>query len=156
MRSARLNIGKWAAGILVGGIVLGALLGSAADPDMKDAPEPWWQQSGRDDAVAEADPVLFEDRRTVDAPGGFRPDLDYDAEVWSVMPSDYELAAMAEDPFADEPFAEEPSDGGDEANAESAADDAERAVEDAEAAREIDAPPATTVRKSELAVAGLY
>jgi len=151
MRSARLKIGKWAAGVVVGGIILGALLGSAADPDMKDAPEPWWQQSDRDGAVADVDPVLFEDRRTVAAPGGFRPDLDYDAEVWSLPSPDYELAAMAEDPFADE-LPEE----GYDANAESAADDAERAVEDAEAAREIDTPPATTVRKSELAVAGLY
>lgn len=151
MRSAGHKIGQWAAGVVVGGIILGALLGSAADPDMKDAPEPWWQQSSRDGAVADVDPVLFEDRRTMDAPGGFRPDLDYDAEVWSVMSPDYELAAMAEEPFADEPL-----EGGYDANAESAADDAERAVEDAEAAREIDSPPATTVRKSELSVAGLY
>ena len=151
MRSAQLSIGKWAAGVVVGGVVLGAVLGSAADPDMKDAPEPWWQQSGRDGVVTEADPVLFEDRRTAGAPGGFRPDLDYDAEVWSLPLPDYEMAAMADDAFADE-LPEE----GYDANAESVADDAERAVEDAEAAREIDTPPATTVRKSELAVAGLY
>lgn len=155
MRPVGLTFGKWAAGVVAGGLVLGTLLGAAADPDMKDAPEPWWQQTGRDDVIAEAEPVLFEDPRNFQAPGGFRPDLDYDAEVWALPIPDYEMAALADDPY--DPFAEELPEVSFDTSAEHAADRAEQAVDDAAEAREAGTPPAATeVRKSELAVAGLY
>ncbi len=155
MHPAGLTLGKWATGVVAGGLILGALLGAAADPDMKDAPEPWWQQTGREEAIAEAEPVLFEDPRNFHARGGFRPDLDYDAEVWALPIPDYEMAALADesyDPFADE-LPEAPYD----SNADRAAERAEQAADDAVEAREAENPPAATeVRKSELAVAGLY
>ena len=158
MHPSGLTLGKWATGVVAGGLILGALLGAAADPDMKGAPEPWWQQTGREEAIAEAEPVLFEDPRNFHARGGFRPDLDYDAEVWALPIPDYETAALADesyDPY--DPFADELPEAPYDTNAERAADRAEQAADDAVEAREAENPPAATeVRKSELAVAGLY
>ncbi len=96
MRSAR---GKTrvsiAAGVVVlGGILLGALLGGAAQPRLK-APQPqWWQTSANDTIAPRAVPQgnAYRDAPLF-APDGFRPDLDYDAEVWSLPLPTGDLAA---------------------------------------------------------------
>ena len=152
-----LTAGKWALAIVPGGIMLGALLGAAADPQMKDAPPPWWRLSG-------AAPIMVSNQSFVEAGpedlnvfGGYRPDLDYDAEVWALPYSAYELAPLAEEPVAT---------GSDDLPtvtygiaAEAVADQAEAAADDAiaEAQSEpVPAPEATDERKPELVQAGLY
>jgi hypothetical protein len=71
--------------IVGGGMALGVLLSSFANPVMKRAPEPDWRLTGR--PAIESGPVqhfvsLPED---LSPPSGYRPDLDYDAEIsdWS-------------------------------------------------------------------------
>jgi hypothetical protein len=151
-----LTAAKWALGIVPAGIVLGALLGSAVNPDMKDAPEPWWRLTGSDafTASAEPDPEIWP--QDFAAAGGYRPDLDYDAEVWALPISAYELAILIDEPATELPPIEQEI-----IVAEDAAAEAEAAAEDALAAQTpAPAPEPETapgeVRKSELAQAGLY
>ena len=54
-----LAAGKWAIAIIPCGIALGALLGSAANPDMKDPPAQWWQLAGQQE-FAVSDQVWIE------------------------------------------------------------------------------------------------
>ena len=102
--------------ILGGGLVLGALLGAYADPEMKSAPEPTWQLSGR--PAIEPGPV----QHFVSLPEdlsphiGYRPDLDYAAEIDDWSPR-YPSWAYSEEPADDDyrvledqlAFAEEPA-----------------------------------------------
>ena len=146
--------GIWTLAIASGGILLGALLGSAADPDMKDPPAPWWQQAEDEGADPSAYAFAETDAGRVSPFGGYRPDLDYDAEVWSLPIPEYEMAPLFDEepvPFADEASAGEH----DAAAAADAADDAEAAVDEAIAAT-IPGSETPEVRKSALAKAGLY
>lgn len=147
------TLGIWALGVLAGGVALGALLGAAAEPDMKDPPEPWWQLTGRED-VAEVGYVPPQPApQGFRTSGGYRPDLDYDAEVWALPIPDYDATAWVGDPL--EPFEDDLPES--HFGVESAADEAEDAVSEALAAREEEeAPPAPAVRKSPLAKSGLY
>lgn len=160
-RSNRLSWGIGALGVLTGGLLLGALLGAAADPEMKDPPAPWWQATGREENVASAEPVLFDPPEGLNAFGGYRPDLDYEAEVWSSPIPESEWAAFDYEPYpADEEFGPVPYDlpsvTSDPGAADDVADDAELAVEEAKAAEQAKAEPESEIRKSPLARAGLY
>ena len=147
--------GLWSIGIVAGGVALGILLAQAARPEMKDAPPQWWQLTGTDNAARVSD-VQFAEAWPEDlyVPSGYRPDLDYDAEIWSLPIPEYEMAPLVDEepvPFADEASAGEH----DATDAADAADDAEAAVDEAIAAT---TPGSETpeVRKSALAKAGLY
>ena len=142
---------KWVMGIVTGGIALGALLGAAANPEMKDAPAPWWRLTATPPIFASEHYFVDVGPQDLDVPGGYRPDLDYDAEVWELPIPEYELAALAEEPLADElPTVTY-------GVAEQVADEAEAAVEDAVAAEQLEPAPAPAeVRQSELVLAGLY
>lgn len=149
-----LTAAKWALGIVPAGIVLGALLGSAVNPDMKDPPEPWWRLAGSDAFTASAEPEPEYWPQNFATAGGYRPDLDYDAEIWALPIPAYELAILNDEPAADLPpiFPEV-------VTADDVADEAEAAAEDALAAQAPAPEPETApgeVRKSELAHAGLY
>jgi hypothetical protein len=111
---------KWALGILPAGIALGALLGAAVNPEMKDAPAPWWRLTDTDAFTAPAEPALDAWPQDFAAARSYRPDLDYDAEVWALpIPAD-EAWAGAEEPVApDSGVAEEAA-----AKAQAAAGDA--------------------------------
>ena len=154
-----MTVAKWALGILPAGITLGALLGAAANPDMKDPPEPWWRLTGHDAIVAPGG-VQFVEAGPEDLyiPGGYRPDLDYDAEVWALPIPASDLA------FYEEPYPPSSDDVPsvtyiNEAPVAEAADEAEAAAQEAVAAQAPPAEqpaPASGPRKSELALAGLY
>jgi hypothetical protein len=149
-----LTASKWVLGIVTGGLLLGTLLGKAADPDMKEAPAPWWQLTGRGD-VAASDDYQLVDLRPPSLPGGYRPDLDYNAEAWSLPIPEYDLVILLEEPLKDDwpapAYATEPLD--DPAAGAGPADDTVDAPADEESA---DSAPADGVRKSHLAMAGLY
>lgn len=79
------HVARYALTIVAGGLALGAVLGAAADPEMKRPAAQWWQQTGRSDpsqasgsdswpAIAPAYPVMAD---------SYRPDLDYDTVVTS-------------------------------------------------------------------------
>jgi hypothetical protein len=135
--------------VVPAGVALGALLGAAAVPPMKDAPAPWWRLSGRDEIVVANQGYSFVEAGPEDLdPGGYRPDLDYDAEVRAPpIPADELAVLAAETPV---PTIELPLAVSGTSPTESAADEAESAAEDALASTPGD------VRKSELALAGLY
>jgi len=116
---------KWALSITAGGLVLGALLGHAARPEMKDpAPRPW-QLAGRDEAVASADSWTIEASPDDLNPfSGYRPALDYDALAWDLPNPDYDLAAPIDEPLDSPQEASEPA-------VEQAADAAEAAAGEA-------------------------
>jgi hypothetical protein len=145
---------KWLMGIVTGGIVLGTFLGAAANPEMKQAPAPWWQLTGREDEIVVSNMQFVEPfPEDLDVFGGYRPNLDYDAVAWALPIPEYELAAYAEELSA--PAAEElPRVTYGITEAELAAEQAEAAAEEAEAAEV--AEPAPEAPKSELALAGLY
>ena len=146
-----LTAAKWALGIVPAGIALGALLGAAVDPDMKDPPAPWWRLTGSDAFTASTEPDVEYWPQDF-AAGSYRPDLDYDAEVWALPIPASDLMILLDEPALELPEIEQ-----DVVVAEDAADEAEAAAEDALAA---EAPEPETapgeVRKSELAQAGLY
>lgn len=146
-----LTAGKWVMGIVMGGLLLGTLLGKAADPDMKEAPTPWWQLTGRDD-VAAADDYQLVETRPPSLPGGYRPDLDYNAEAWSLPYPEYDLALLLDEPLADDwPAPDFATEEIDDPAAET--EPAPEPPADAEPAPE---PAPGDVRKSHLAMAGLY
>lgn len=144
---------RWVMGIVTGGIALGTVLGAAADPEMKQAPAPWWQMTGRGGEIAVSDYQFVEaGPEDLNVFGGYRPNLDYDAVVWALPIPDYELAALAEDsPVL--PAEQLPTVTYGVTEAELAAERAETAAEEAVAA---EAEPAPEAPKSELALAGLY
>ena len=140
---------KLALGIVPAGIALGALLGAAVDPAMKDAPAPWWRLTGSE-IFASAEPGPESWPQDFAAARSYRPDLDYDAEVWALpIPVD-EFMALADEQIVPPP---------DSAGHEEAADKAEAAADDALTAMPAQPEPAQApgeVRKSELTAAGLY
>lgn len=152
--------GKWVMGIVTGGIALGAVLGAAAKPDMKDPPEPWWRLTGAETVIASSDQQFAEAwPQDLNPFTGYRPDLDYEAEAWALPISEHDLAALDEVGF--EPLADDLPTVTYGVTAEDVADEAEAVAEDALAAQTIDREPAPgpapgEVRKSELATAGLY
>jgi len=116
---------KWALGIVPAGVLLGALLGAAADPDMKDAPAPWWRLTGAESFTAAPEPSLDVWPQDFAAARSYRPDFDYDVEVWELpIPADEVWA------FADEPYSQPRE----QVAAEEVADEAEAAAGDALAA----------------------
>jgi hypothetical protein len=147
----------FALAIVPAGVMLGALLGAAANPDMKDPPTPWWQLTGRDDFVASDDRQFVEaGPEDLNVFGGYRPDLDYDAEIWSLPIPEYDLAALSEESF-EAPAYELPTVTYGVTGADEVADEAEDVAEEAQAAEvEEPEPTAGEVRKPELALAGLY
>ena len=153
-----LTAGKWALAIVPGGIILGALLGAAANPEMKDAPAPWWRMTGTEQIFASNDYLVEAGPEDLDAFAGYRPDLDYDAEVWELPIPAYELAALADEPLA--PLPDELPTVSYGITAEDVAAEAEAVAEDAIASQAqpepAPAPEPAEVRKSELALAGLY
>ena len=127
-----LTAAKWALAIVPGGIMLGAVLGGAANPDMKDAPAPWWRLTGAE-PFASCEPAPEEWPEDLAAARSYRPDLDYDAEVWALpIPAD-EAWAVAEEPVAP-----------DSGVAEDAAAKAQAAAGDALAVPEPPAAPEVT------------
>lgn len=146
---------KWALGIVPAGILLGALLGAAADPEMKDAPAPWWRLTGTDAFTASPEPPLDAWPQDFAAARSYRPDFDYDIEVWDLpIPAD-EVWAYSEEPVAYQPYAAAAEDVAEEA--EAAAGEALAAAAPEPAAAPGSAPepsPAPEVRPPELA--GLY
>jgi hypothetical protein len=152
--AAKWGVGKWVFGIVTGGIVLGTFLGAAANPEMKQAPAPWWQITGRDEIVVSNMQFVEPFPEDLDVFGGYRPNFDYDAVVWALPIPDYELAALAGETFVAPPAEELPTVIYGVTEAELAAEEAETAAEDAQAAEV--AEPAPEAPKSELALAGLY
>lgn len=143
--------GKWATSVVFGGIVLGAMLGAAADPRIKDPPKQWWQLTGRDSIAVAGEALWFESPPEDMSPfSGFRPDLDYDAEVWALPIPAVDMASYypPHDPFEEAGSQSDPAE-------EVAADEAEAAAEDAAAVADAAIPPAE-VRKPELADDGIY
>jgi hypothetical protein len=89
---------KWALGIVPAGILLGALLGAAANPHMKDPPAPWWRLTGAETFTASSEPALDEWPQDFAAARSYRPDFDYDIEVWDLaIPAD-EVWVPADEP----------------------------------------------------------
>src|SRR5688500_7503397 len=139
---------KWVLGIVPAGIALGALLGAAANPHMKDAPAPWWRLTGAE-PFASSEPAPEEWTEDLAASRSYRPDLDYGIEVWTLPVPASELMALADEPLTPPPATEPRLEDGDEA--EGAAD-----AITAEASASDPAPELAEVRKAELAQAGLY
>jgi len=144
-------IAKLAPAVVVAGMALGWLLGSAADPMMKQRAE-----SGGDAALRSSSaftrpadggwPALGSD--APDASASYRPNLDYDAVVgaeWA-FPEASDDADFAQPSSSDDAF--------------EAAGKAEQAAEDATAALAASTPDEPAVepeaRKSALARSGLY
>jgi hypothetical protein len=154
-----LAAGKWALAIIPGGILLGALLGAAANPKMKDAPAPWWRTTGMQLNIAYSGQQLYEaGPEDLNVFGGYRPDLDYDAVVWELPVAAADMAPLEEQPvaWADElPAVTYGVTTGDVADrAEAAADDALAAATEQPEPAPAAAPDAAP--KSELVLAGLY
>ena len=148
-----LSAAKWIMGVVPGGIVLGALLGAAADPDMKDPPDPWWRLTGNDQIAISNEQFVEAWPADLGIPTGYRPDLDYEAEVWALPVPAYDLAVLDEPPA----MPAEPTVTYDTAATDAVADEAETAVEDALAAEASEPETAIgEIRKSELVDAGLY
>lgn len=139
-----LAAGKWITAIVAGGVCMGLLLGNAVDPSVKSPPEEWWQlgRAQLEQPQVYGSPDLGP--QLAYAPHGFRPDLDYDAEVWSLPLSELDTTVLA----WDEPLVSS-------APAEQAASEAAAAVAEALAAA-ADEPRPDEPRKSALALAGLY
>jgi hypothetical protein len=142
---------KWLMGIVTGGIALGTFLGAAANPEMKQAPAPWWQTAGRDEVVVSNMQFVQPFPEDLDVFGSYRPNLDYDAVAWSLPIPDYELAPLTEEPFVAAVAEELPTVTYGITEAEVAAEEAETAAEQAVAAEAAREPP-----QSEPALAGLY
>ena len=146
--------GIWAFSIVSGGIALGAMLGAAADPRPKDPEPQWWQLTGNEAIASTEDPDGYYDWTPVllDVHGGYRPDLDYDAEVWALpIPADdfyYRFEELPQVSYYDAPAVTY-------GEAEDAAEGAQAAADEAGEAEEPDAAPAET-RKAELAANGIY
>ena len=148
---------KWVMGIVTGGIALGAMLGAAADPEMKQAPAPWWQMTGHEDAIVVSNMQFAEPfPEDLDVFGGYRPNLDYDAVVWASPIPDYEMAALAEEPSL-QVTDELPRVTYGITEAELAAEQAQTAAQEAVAAEAAEpAPQEPEAPESELVLAGLY
>jgi len=93
------HVGKYALTIVAGGLALGAVLGSAADPEMKQPAPQWWQQTGRPNAAD----YSTDDAWPATAPAypgmadSYRPDLDYGTVVTSYWEPPADWRWYAED-----------------------------------------------------------
>ncbi len=157
------TIAKWGLVIVAGGLVLGMWLGTATSPVMKDIAgetSSWRPGNGSKRA---AQPPAFAEPAPPYLAGGYRPNLDYDAEVWGLPISADELGPLYAAP--DTAFVGDYPDPGSPPNSGALieADDAARAAEDAaqdaaEAAAKAPSsqPGPREVRKSDLARSGLY
>ena len=142
--------GKWALSIVAGGLTLGALLGDAADPRMKDPVPQWWQLTGQHAIVPSSDHAFFEaGPEDLNPYNSYRPDLDYDAEVGELPIPAYEMAVL-EEPMALEEDLPRVSYG---VEAAEVAEEAAAVVTEALAA---EAPVEAAPRQSQLAAAGIY
>src|SRR6188768_3290107 len=93
-----LTAGKWIASVLASGLALGALIGAAADPKIKDPPKQWWQLTGNDTSISPSNQVFADyGPYDLDVHSGYRPDLDYDAEVWSLPIPEFDDAVFSAD-----------------------------------------------------------
>ena len=103
-----LAAGKWVLTIVGGGTALGSLLAMYANPVMKPAPEAPWSLTGQPQ-FAVSDGYHYPEAGPEDLSpyGGYRPDLDYDAEVTSYWSDDdyegYSYAYYNEAPAMPEP-----------------------------------------------------
>lgn len=146
-----LAAGKWFAGVVPTGIALGALLGAAVDPHMKEAPAPFWRLGGENVFTASSGPIAFAAGPDDLSPaGGYRPDLDYDAEARGSLIPASELMALIDEPLPEGL----PTVTYGVSAAEDVANDAEAVA--AEAPEPEPAPEPADPRKSELVSAGLY
>jgi len=150
-----LTVHKWIGCVLAGGLALGAVIGSAANPTIK-APAPqWWELTGNDTSIAPSNQVYAEvGPYDLDVHSGYRPDLDYSAEVWSLPVPEFDDATWTYEPASDQPqvtygVTEQTAAEDAGAKAEAAAQDVESAQAEAETA------PADT-RQAELALNGIY
>jgi hypothetical protein len=127
-----LTLAKAGLAIVAGGVLLGSLLGRAADPQMKPPPAPAWRAA--DSAYAPAVAALVPAEEVLIPFGGFAPEPD------AVIAADWpELDYSDRSPMD---LVAHPGSGADLANAEQAAAAAERAALDAErAATQPPAPP---------------
>ncbi len=155
-----------AAAVLPGGLVAGALLATFASPVMKQPDSPWWDGLLESDSETASGTALAgvypEDPNPY---GGYRPDLDYSAEItdWSPHYPSWTFSGtrgaalpeyLADDPAFDPAPPPLPA-----PEAEHAADAAVAAARDARSAQPppaAEAPPPEPVRKSELVAGGLY
>jgi len=142
-----LTAGKWIASVLAGGLALGAVIGAAADPKIKDPPKQWWQLTGNDTSIAPGNQVFADvGPYDLDVHGGYRPDLDYDAEVWTLPDVEYAYYEPVEPaPVAAPAVAE----------AETAADEAVEAASEVSEAAQAEAAP-VEARQAEIALNGIY
>jgi hypothetical protein len=138
--------------IIPGGLLIGALIGDAVDPRIKDPPQQWWQMVGADTSTNPNNQVFAEvGPYDLDVHSGYRPDLDYEAEVWSLPLPEYVYYVPTG--YAAEPAVAEA--GPPAAEAETAADEAAMVAE--EAVEVADAQPAIVdMRQAELAENGIY
>lgn len=146
---------KWIVSVVPAGVVLGALLGGTAAPDMKDAPAPFWRLGGENAFIASSGPAFEVPPDDLSPAGGYRPDLDYDSEAWGSRIAYYEVGALADEPLPDEL----PTVTYGVTATEAVADQAEAAADEAIAAEAPDPAPAperAEERKPELVAEGLY
>jgi len=142
---------KLAMAIVPGGLVAGAIIGAAADPRIKDPPPQWWQLAGNDTNVSSSNQVYAElGPYELNVHGGYRPDLDYDAEVWSLPLPDLDYAYYESDEYAPPVANPRPK----VTEAETAADAAVAAADDAEVAQT--EAPTEDARKAAIALNGIY
>jgi len=102
MRSA----GKIGFAILGGGMLLGALLGAYAEPEMKRPPESARQLTGQPEFEAGPAHHFVSFPEDLNPYGGYRPDLDYDAEIsdWSPRYPEWTFGDLEEElAYANEP-----------------------------------------------------
>ena len=153
-----LSPGKIALMTVAAGLSLGALLGSAANPVMKQGPQELWQLTGRSEFVPPSPSEVFVEAGPQDlsVPDAYRPDFDYDAYVaadW-VEPAGWHGYGEDEAAGVEAPSASEPPVA---AEAVAAADEAEQVAETAlEAGAVAEAAPADEPRKPPVAAAGIY
>ena len=157
------TIAKWGLVIVATGLVLGTWLGTATSPVMKDiagATSSWRPGDGSKPA---AQPPAFAEPAPPYLGKGYRPELDYDAEVWGLPISADELGPLYAAPdtafVGDYPDLGPPPSSGMLIDADDAARAVEGAAQDAaQAAAEASTsdPGPREVRKSDLARSGLY
>jgi hypothetical protein len=95
MTRAKITGAKWITSITLGGVALGAMLAAATEPQLKPVAPQWWQHSGREAIATTPDPELFAEALIERAPAdSYRPDLDYEAEVWALPLPDADFAAL--------------------------------------------------------------
>ena len=157
---------KMTLGILGPGLLLGTLGAALVKPVPKEPPAPPWQLGGQPEIAVSEAKLWFEAGPEDLNPGGYRPDLDYDAEVtnyWIDRFEEYSSSEYDNQPLASLPeIAEDDRTGAPFTVAEPSAEVAAMAAEDvADAALEAQSvtgpeAPADASGKSELAQAGLW